>query len=325
MKKDSAMQQLKNILVAHDFSEPSDAALTQAIRLGNAVAAEVTVLHAVQSLLCSRGWLDAEADALLPTLGQLVEGAEERMRRALSAHQAVCVTRQEVVAGHACGTILEWCEKRRPDLLVLGAHSMADAYRNMGYTAATAIRKATAPVLAVHQSGGGPFRRILIATDFSETSRLALSHGLRLADIDGASVEILHVHADPWGHGAEPEWHRRALPDFADQYAGRVCETSRNWAAATLNEFPSVRVEHVALRHKSPGQGIVERAAAINADLIAIGTKGSTNLRYIFLGSTAERILRGVPCSVLAVKPNVSEHPLAADETPAPSPMQWLV
>ena len=319
------MQQLKNILVAHDFSEPSDAALTQAIRLGNAVAAEVTVLHTVQSLLCSRGWLDAEADALLPTLGQLVEGAEERMRRALSAHQAVCVTRQEVVAGHACGTILEWCEKRRPDLLVLGAHSMADAYRNMGYTAATAIRKATAPVLAVHQSGGGPFRRILIATDFSETSRLALSHGLRLADIDGASVEILHVHADPWGHGAEPEWHRRALPDFADQYSGRVCETSRNWAAATLNEFPSVRVEHVALRHKSPGQGIVERAATINADLIAIGTKGSTNLRYIFLGSTAERILRGVPCSVLAVKPNVSEHPLAADETPAPSPMQWLV
>ena len=60
MKKDSAMQQLKNILVAHDFSEPSDAALTQAIRIGNAVAAEVTVLHAVQSLLYNRGWLDAE-------------------------------------------------------------------------------------------------------------------------------------------------------------------------------------------------------------------------------------------------------------------------
>ena len=298
------MLQLKNILVAHDFSEASDAALSQAIRLGNAVAAEVTVLHAVQPLLHNRAWLDAEADALLPTVRQLVEGAEAQMGHALSAHQAVCVIRPEVVAGHACGTILEWCEKRSPDLLVLGAHSTVDAYRNMGYTAAAAIRKATAPVLAVHRSGGGPFRRILIATDFSETSRLALAHGMRLADIDGASVEILHVYSDPWGHGAEPEWHRQSLPDFANQYAERVCETSRNWAAATLHEFPSVRVEHFALRHNSTGEGIVERAAAINADLIAIGTKGSTNLRYIFLGSTAERILRGVPCSVLAVKPD---------------------
>ena len=298
------MLQLKNILVAHDFSEASDAALSQAIRLGNAVAAEVTVLHAVQPILYNRAWLDAEADALLPTLRHLVEGAEAQMRHALSAHQAACVTRPEVVAGHACETILEWCEERRPDLLVLGAHSTEDAHTNMGYTAASAIRKATAPVLAVHRSGGGPFRRILIATDFSQTSRLALSHGLRLADIDAASVEILHVYADPWGHGAEPEWHQRALPDFADQYAERVCETSRSWAAATLHEFPSVRVEHVALRHNSPSQGIVERAAAINADLIAIGTKGSTNLRYIILGSTAERILRGVPCSVLAVKPD---------------------
>ncbi len=126
------MLQLKNILVAHDFSEASDAALSQAIRLGNAVAAEVTVLHAVQPILYNRAWLDAEADALLPTLRHLVEGAEAQMRHALSAHQAACVTRPEVVAGHACETILEWCEERRPDLLVLGAHSTEDAHTNMG-------------------------------------------------------------------------------------------------------------------------------------------------------------------------------------------------
>ena len=34
-----------------------------------------------------------------------------------------------------------------------------------------------------------------------------------------------------------------------------------------------------------------------------LGTKGKTNLKYVLLGSTAERVLRDVPCSVLAIKP----------------------
>lgn len=43
--------------------------------------------------------------------------------------------------------------------------------------------------------------------------------------------------------------------------------------------------------------------AQLHADLIVLGTKGKTNLKYVLLGSTAERLLRDVPCSVLAIKP----------------------
>ena len=39
------------------------------------------------------------------------------------------------------------------------------------------------------------------------------------------------------------------------------------------------------------------------APLVVIGTKGKSNLKYVLLGSTAERLLRDLPASVLAVKP----------------------
>ena len=49
--------------------------------------------------------------------------------------------------------------------------------------------------------------------------------------------------------------------------------------------------------------GIAEYARQVEADLVVLGTKGRTNLRYVLLGSTVERLLRDVPCSVLTVKP----------------------
>ena len=47
---------------------------------------------------------------------------------------------------------------------------------------------------------------------------------------------------------------------------------------------------------------ICETAEKQKADLIVIGTHGFTGLRHLFLGSTAERVIRHAPCSVLVVR-----------------------
>jgi nucleotide-binding universal stress UspA family protein len=52
------------------------------------------------------------------------------------------------------------------------------------------------------------------------------------------------------------------------------------------------------------GNGIAAHAEEVKADLIIVGHKGRTNLRYVLLGSTAERLLTQLPCSMLVVKPS---------------------
>ena len=54
----------------------------------------------------------------------------------------------------------------------------------------------------------------------------------------------------------------------------------------------------------------------MQADLVVLGNKGSTNLRYVLLGSTVERLLREVPCSVLVARPPAGDAAARGVERP---------
>ncbi len=56
--------------------------------------------------------------------------------------------------------------------------------------------------------------------------------------------------------------------------------------------------------------GIIEFTRQVAADLVVLGTRGRTKLRDMLLGSTADRVVREAPCSILTVKPEGFEHPL---------------
>ena len=59
-----------------------------------------------------------------------------------------------------------------------------------------------------------------------------------------------------------------------------------------------------AIDRQNHGRGIIEYAREHHADLVVLGTRGRSNLRYVLLGSTAERVIREMECSILAVKPS---------------------
>ena len=50
-----------------------------------------------------------------------------------------------------------------------------------------------------------------------------------------------------------------------------------------------------------PG-GIIEYAKSHPIDLIVVGTHGRGAVKQLLLGSAAERVVRGAPCPVLAVR-----------------------
>ena len=81
----------------------------------------------------------------------------------------------------------------KKSIIVVGAHG-AQFIKDLlvGTTAEKVVRKGDRPVLVVKRPVHGPYRRVLVAMDFSEQSRKALELGLRLAP--GAKFHLLHAY-----------------------------------------------------------------------------------------------------------------------------------
>jgi universal stress protein A len=66
-------------------------------------------------------------------------------------------------------------------------------------------------------------------------------------------------------------------------------------------------IDKTLVRHGVPFNEISGTASTLKADLIVIATHGYTGLKHVFLGSTAERVVRHAPCPVLVVREDERE------------------
>jgi nucleotide-binding universal stress UspA family protein len=138
---------------------------------------------------------------------------------------------------------------------------------------------------------------ILAATDFSDTAAAALDWAVELARQQGAHVELVHaVTIPPSVPGYIPTAGLDFEADVRRGAEGRLAET-----AAGLREKGVEVSTHLA--PGTPSQVIVDRAEAVAAMAIVIGSRGLTGLRHLLLGSTAQRVVHGARCPVLTVHP----------------------
>jgi nucleotide-binding universal stress UspA family protein len=148
-------------------------------------------------------------------------------------------------------------------------------------------------------------RRILCPTDFSDYSRRAFQHAIRLARWKKCEVVALHVN--------EPH-HAPARPGRPQ--AGAEEPEDRRQAAERLQEFVAqARRSGVKVR-PIVGEGrdveeILRQVRSQAADLLVMGTHGRGGFERFLLGSVAEKVLRKADCPVIVVP---SPHADAAEE-----------
>jgi nucleotide-binding universal stress UspA family protein len=159
-------------------------------------------------------------------------------------------------------------------------------------------------------------RKMLVGTDYSEGSQLALTQALELATRESPiELHVLHVVVPPiapyvvLGPQAMAdarttlvEHMQKALGAFLEAYPGR--------------KAPARVVCHV--RVDEPAHELAQLAADLEADLILVGTHGRRALARVFLGSVAELVVRLAPCPVLVVRPKSVPQPVPQIEPPCP-------
>lgn len=296
------MDELRTILVGVDFSPCSKAALKQAIRLARENDAKLCVFHAIQSLV-----ITDLAEAIGRKAKDLEGEAVADARQELADLIGTDVDRDDVVldlrVGAPLGEILEAVDRHHADLLVLGVCGASGHAHGAGTFATKCVRRARTKVLLVHESHTGNYRRVVACVDFAKTSERALAQAMRMAKSHGSQLTALHVYYGPWHklHYRAPT--PEASPAFQRQYMTRLQSLLEGLVESVSAQVGGVQCTAQLHEHPSYGRGIVEYLQSSRSDLVVMGTEGNANLRYMLLGSTAERVLRETPCSVLTIKP----------------------
>ncbi|HLJ60055.1 MAG TPA: universal stress protein [bacterium] len=142
------------------------------------------------------------------------------------------------------------------------------------------------------------YRRILIPTDGSACSQLALEHALGLAKEQQAEVRIVHVL------DLQPLYTSEALDVEPIVDAWRRSAEAVVTEAAAAAARSGVHAEHAvleALGHRV-ADVIVDESKRWQADLIVIGTHGRRGLHHVLLGSVAEGVVRTTTVPVLLIR-----------------------
>jgi nucleotide-binding universal stress UspA family protein len=145
------MIQIKNVLVATDFSEPSRAALDYGRELARHYGATLRVVHIVEDILMSiglEGYVGHVSDLQRESedaAGRRVQALlTDRDRRELHAKGLVLSDRS---TAHG---IVDYARQEKVDLIVMGTHGRGGAGRLwLGSVAERVLRTASCPVLTV--------------------------------------------------------------------------------------------------------------------------------------------------------------------------------
>lgn len=303
------MDSIKSILVALDFSSCSVAAFKEAARIADCNRASLRAVHVVPV----PSFEPAPHPLFpfpLPTQADLVSDATTAWAVFAAALPSRSEVQCDIDVGNPREVILERAVRTRADLLVLGSHSSRNAQKGVGPTASACMQRARTPVLLVREDHAGPFRSVVACLDFTETSKLALQHAIRVAAQDGAALHVLHVYDDPWYGLGPPAGVKANMPDFKAQLNRGVGDRVRDFCAPFSHELNALRATFHCLESEWRGGGyghaIVRFVKEQGCDLAAVGTRDRWNVRDMVFGSTAERVIRGAPCSILAVKPDLA-------------------
>lgn len=143
-------------------------------------------------------------------------------------------------------------------------------------------------------------KKILVPTDFSETSRYAMQYAIEFAKSFNAELELVHVIFD------ESQIVAFYLPQVTFQNLDQELEESaKKQMEQFLASFPELKdISYTVKMLKGTAfLEIINEAKESNVDLIIIGTHGRSGLEHVLFGSTAEKVVRKAPCPVFTVKP----------------------
>lgn len=216
------------------------------------------------------------------------------------------VPEHHLLEGHAATLIQQRAEDHDHDLIVVGTHGRHGIRRLLGSTANAVLHGTQCNVLAVRVPGDGvevepaanKYRRILAAVDLTDESHQVLDVAQILGEQEHAELNVVHV-VKPFHHayaGVSPA----TLSDVGVRFEQEAADQAKaQLKTIALSRGLPQTATHVC--HGAPHLEIQELAESLNCDMLVVGTHGKHGVQLL-LGSTANAVIHGTTCDVLAVR-----------------------
>ncbi|MBN2433488.1 MAG: universal stress protein [Acidobacteria bacterium] len=201
----------------------------------------------------------------------------------------------EVREGDPLTELLRAANQKLVDLLVIGKRTDYSLSRDLPEKVA---RKSPCSVLVVPAGAPAVIQRVLLPSDFSDSSALALEVAVAFASEASRKppIHCLHVYSVPQGYH----------------------KTGKSYEEFTELMRASAEEEHAEFRSRVDSKGIpVEPAIILGADVtrtieqyildngidfLALGVRGKSAVAAMLLGSTTEKLIRTTRIPLIVVK-----------------------
>jgi nucleotide-binding universal stress UspA family protein len=316
---------LRCIVVPLDGSPIAEDALSVAVALAKATGATVRGVHVFVPL--ARGTvvagsfdyaaniesqLENDARAYVNDVGGRLQTAEgERGIVRVDLSKAVSTSRPFGETVRIVAALGRYARMQTADLIVMTSHGRGGFSRAwMGNVADAVMRGSGIPVLIVRPDGTLTvpidFRHIVIALDGSPLAERVIPMALAIASATRARITLVRAvvvrwvvpRASPVAHvdtGSLADQHREA-----DEYFARLLPRLR--APGLTIEARVVEEPVTMLPDVGPVRALLSTIETIGADMIAIATHGHGGVKRWWLGSVADKIVRGAPVATLVMR-----------------------
>jgi nucleotide-binding universal stress UspA family protein len=290
----------RSILTPLDGSLPSEQSLPYAVTLARRSESALQLAYVHTPILLGEGvmYLGTPDVQLWEEEKKYLQSVVDRLRRTglekVSAH---------VLEGPIAETLQEHALGEGSDLIVMTTHGHGPVSRFwLGSVADQLVHRVPMPLLLIRTREETPppatepdVRNVLVALDGTPTAEQILQPAGVLAKLMGASCTLLRVVPSVVPHVVYTEAAVSAA--LADKlrakghvYLQRVADSLRKQGIAVQTRI---------IAHAHSATAILNEAANGEYDLLALETHGRRGLPRLFLGSIADKVMRGASLPVL--------------------------
>jgi nucleotide-binding universal stress UspA family protein len=295
----------RTLLVPLDGSPRSEHALPLAAGVARLAGAALQLVHVHPPRPIGEG---VAAFATEKAAWEQAKSYLEDVARRLEAGTGVRATTR-VLDGPVADTLCEYATGQVADLVVMSTHGRGPFSRFwLGSVADQLAHRLPMPLLLVRPHDAPAdlarepsLKRLLVGLDGSPRAEEVFGPALALARLTEATLVLLRVVSPPPVYGMD-------LPPYAAAGAAAdltILEDLRREADAYLTHVADRlrgeghAVEARVLVHPHPAVALLEEAERAGCDLIALETHGRRGLPRLFLGSVADKVVRGAGVPVL--------------------------